>query len=66
MSEKPWDGQEPITEAMQRCGVRDAFQSAVNRGDRDEAVRMLCQAGVDYVTAWEMFDFLSHTDDETQ
>jgi hypothetical protein len=49
-----WDGREPITDALARCGVRDAFQAAVERGDRDEAGRILSDIGADEETAWEM------------
>jgi hypothetical protein len=49
-----WDGQEPIIDAMERFALREAFQTAVDRGDRDEAGRILCDVGADEETAWEM------------
>ena len=49
-----WDGQEPITDALERYGLRDEFQAAIDRGDRDEAGRILSDLGADEETAWEM------------
>jgi hypothetical protein len=49
-----WDGHEPITDALERFALREAFQTAVDRGDRDEAGRILCDVGADEETVWEM------------
>jgi hypothetical protein len=39
---------------MERYGVRESFQVAIDGGKRDEAVRTLCDVGADEVTAWEI------------
>ena len=58
MSPEPWNGREPITDAMVRYGTRDAFQVAIDGGDREQAVRILCDVGADVETAWEMIAVL--------
>jgi hypothetical protein len=50
----PWDGREPITETMERWGLRDAFQEAVDGQNREEAARILCEVGANEETAWDM------------
>ena len=42
--------------------VRDAFQAAVDRGDREESMRILCDVGADEQTAWEMIAVLIRTE----
>jgi hypothetical protein len=59
----PWDGREPITDAMVRYGLRNAFQVAVDSSDRDGAVRILCQVGANEETAWQMIAILIPFDD---
>jgi hypothetical protein len=54
----PWDGREPITDAMVRRGVRDEFQVALDDRNRVEAVQILCDVGVDEETAWQMIEVL--------
>jgi hypothetical protein len=54
----PWDGREPITDAMVRYGTRDAFQTAIDGGDREQAARILCDVGADEETAWRMIAVL--------
>jgi hypothetical protein len=58
----PWDGREPITDAMVRYGLRDDFQAAVDRGDREESMRILRDIGADDQTAWEMVAVLIRTE----
>jgi hypothetical protein len=60
----PWDGREPITDALVRRGMRDAFQAAVDQGNRAEAVQVLCDVGADEETAWQMIDVLLPAEDE--
>jgi hypothetical protein len=57
-----WDGREPITHAMDRWDLRDAFQEAVDEKDRAEAVRILCAVGADDETAWHMVAVLISDD----
>jgi hypothetical protein len=54
----PWDGREPITEALLRRSLRDVFQVAVDRGNRGEAVQILRDVGADEETAERMIDVL--------
>ena len=54
----PWDGREPITDASVRHGTRDAFQRAVDGGDRQKAAQILCDVGADEETAWRMIAVL--------
>jgi hypothetical protein len=54
----PWDGREPITEAMERYGLRNEFQVTLDRGDRTAAERILCEVGADEETAFAMMRVL--------
>jgi hypothetical protein len=54
----PWDGREPITDAMERFAVRDAFQRAIDANNSEEAVRLLCLVGANAETAWAMITIL--------
>jgi hypothetical protein len=60
---EPWDRREPITDAMKRWGLRDAFQQAVDGENREEAARILCAIGSDEQSAWEMVAVLIPTKD---
>ena len=53
-----WDRREPITDAMVRYGLRDAFQIAIDSGKRDEATKLLCDVGADEETAERMIEIL--------
>lgn len=53
-----WDGQEPITDALMRYGVRNDFQAAVDSGKREAAVSILRDVGADELTAWQMIAIL--------
>lgn len=60
-----WDGREPITDALERRGLRDVFQVAVDHRKRGESVQILCDVGADEETAWRMIDILiPHIDGE--
>jgi hypothetical protein len=59
----PWDGREPITEAMERFAMRDAFQGAIDERNRVEAVRILCAVGANEETAWAMVGILIPNDE---
>jgi hypothetical protein len=59
----PWDGREPITDAMERFAMRDAFQGAIDGRNRVDAVRILCAVGANEETAWEMIAILIPTDE---
>jgi hypothetical protein len=41
-----WDGCEPVTDALDRFGLRDLFDLAVQNGLRVEAVTLLVYVGV--------------------
>jgi len=51
---EPWDGREPIGDALERRGLRDVFQIAVDNGRREEAIEFLCDVGADADTAERM------------
>ena len=53
-----WDGREPITDALVRLGLRDAFQVAVDERNREVAVSFLCDVGANEVDAACMVDIL--------
>ena len=55
---EPWDGREPITDALVRRGLRDVFQFAVDHGRREEAIEFLCDVGADAETAARMVHIL--------
>jgi hypothetical protein len=55
---EPWDGREPITDALERRGLRDVFQIAVDHGRREEAIEFLCDVGADANTAERMVRIL--------
>jgi hypothetical protein len=59
-----WDGREPITDAMVRYGMRDAFQAAIDGGNKNEAAKILCDVGADELTAWQMIAILIPAQDE--
>jgi hypothetical protein len=59
----PWDGREPITDAMERFAMRDAFQAAIDGHNRAEAVRILCAVGANEETAWAMIAILIAIDE---
>ena len=48
---KPWDGQEPIADVLDRFGYGDLFGVCIAGGSRDTAIRLLSAAGVDDATA---------------
>jgi len=58
----PWDGREPITDAMVRFGVREDFQAATDRKDRAAAIGILCEVGADEETARRIVEVLVPAD----
>jgi hypothetical protein len=44
---EPWNGHEPVIDALRRHGLADVFYGAMNAMDRPEALRLLRAAGVD-------------------
>jgi hypothetical protein len=60
----PWDGREPITDAMVRYGMRDAFQVAIDDGDKNAAAKILCDVGADELTALQMIAILIPAEDK--
>jgi hypothetical protein len=60
----PWDGREPITDAMVRHGVREDFQAATDRGDCAASIMILCDVGADEATAYEIVAMLVPAEDE--
>jgi len=57
----PWDGYEPVTDALERRQFREAFDDAVESRRRDEAVALLCLIGVDQETAERIVDLTIRT-----
>jgi hypothetical protein len=55
---EPWDGQEPITDVLERFALRADFQEAVDGRDRTRAVGILGEVGVDEETAVRMIEIL--------
>ena len=45
---RPWDGQESVTDALSRRGLKTAFDLAMDTGNRDRATGFLVIVGVDY------------------
>jgi hypothetical protein len=44
---KPWDGSEPVTDALERFGLANNFYSAIDGGNGDAARQLLRDVGVD-------------------
>jgi hypothetical protein len=47
----PWNGSEPIADALDRFGYHELFDSCLAVGKLDDAVRLLLACGVDDVKA---------------
>lgn len=43
---KPWDGDEPVSDAVERNGLRGMFEASLMIGDREKAVGILRSVGV--------------------
>ena len=54
----PWDVREPITDALQRHGLRDEFYAAVSAHDRETTVLLLFRVGIEAETAFDVLSIL--------
>lgn len=53
---QPWDGCEPVTDALDRFVLRELFDLAIQNGLRIEAVTLLVRVGVGEIRAAMIID----------
>jgi hypothetical protein len=51
---RPWDRREPITVALERNGLKSAFDAAIEAKHRVAAIELLCRAGATTADAERM------------
>jgi hypothetical protein len=54
MQRTPWDGREPIIDAIERYGLRDDFHAAIRARNREAAVLILYRVGADAELAFDI------------
>jgi hypothetical protein len=61
---QPWDGCEPVTDALDRFALRELFDLAIQNGLRIEAATLLVRVGVGEIRATMIIDGVLHNVDD--